>query len=58
MRVTLLSAVTVIIDLLINAAVVHQAGARNEADRNEQEADHAHREAKLHVLGQVILSED
>jgi len=58
MRVTLLSTLAVTVDLLVNAAVVHHAGACDENDGDEQVADEAHREAKLHVLGQVLLVED
>lgn len=42
MRVTLLSALAVTVDLLINAAVVHHAGACDEDDRDEQVADESH----------------
>jgi hypothetical protein len=58
MRVTLLSALAVTVDLLVNATVVHHAGACDKDDGDEQVADEAHREAKLHVLGQVLLVED
>jgi hypothetical protein len=56
--VALFTTVAVVVDLLVDAAVVHKTSARDEADRNEQISNQPHWESEPHVLRQVLFVED
>jgi len=57
-RVALFTTVAVVVDLLVDAAVVHETSARDEADRNEQIAYQSHWKSEPHVLRQVLFVKD
>lgn len=58
MRVALFATVAVVVDLLIDAAVMHKTSARDEADWDEQITYYTHRESEPHVLRQVLFLEN